>query len=55
MNEFDKSILKDIQEAGLEAQKKALEIMKFIIVAEDGWIVRKNKDGSTVKLHKLTT
>ena len=41
------------REAGLAAQKKAMEAMGHIVVAEDGWIVKKYKDGTIEHLSQI--
>jgi hypothetical protein len=36
-----------------EAAKKAMEINGYVVIAQDGWIVKKHKNGSIVKLKEI--
>jgi len=39
--------------AGRRAAKNAMEVMGYVVVSEDGWVVKKIKDGRVEKLSKL--
>jgi hypothetical protein len=39
--------------AGRRAAKKAMEVMGYVVVSEDGWVVKKFKDGRVEKMSKL--
>lgn len=41
--------------AGKAAAASAMKLMGYVIVAEDGWIVRKNADGTVHRLKKIKT
>ena len=55
--EEKKEFLKKVSEGlGIETarlSKIAMETMGYIIVAEDGWIIKKWKDGRIDKLNKI--
>lgn len=42
-----------IEQAGSVAAKKAMALMGYAIIAQNGWIVKKFADGKTVQLHKI--
>lgn len=46
MTEFDKLLLEKIQQAGLEAQKRAMEVMGYIVVFKNQKLVKIYKDGN---------
>lgn len=39
--------------AGKSAADEAMKIMGYVVVAEDGWVVRKNTDGSVERLERI--
>lgn len=39
--------------AGKRAEKKAMEIMGYVVVTQGEWVVKKFKDGRVEKLSKL--
>jgi len=39
--------------AGRRAAKNGMEVMGYVVVSEDGWVVKKIKDGRVEKLSKL--
>jgi hypothetical protein len=41
--------------AGRKAAQNAMKTAGYLIKADDGWVVRVNKDGSQTKLIELTT
>lgn len=41
------------QAAGRIAAKNAMETMGYVIVAEDGWVVRKGADGSIHRIKRI--
>jgi len=53
MTPVDKILLRAIQKRGKQCAKEAMELMGFIVTVENGWVVRKNSDGSTVKIEQL--
>jgi len=36
-----------------QASDEAMKIMGYVVVAEDGWIVRKNANGTTERIEKI--
>ncbi len=35
------------------ASNEAMKIMGYVVVAENGWVVRKNADGTTERIEKI--
>ncbi|WP_257666680.1 hypothetical protein [Parapedobacter tibetensis] len=48
-----RTLLSKAKAAGKKAARSAMEIMGYVLVAEDGWIVRKNADGTTERVEKI--
>ena len=42
-----------IYRAGIQASEEAMQTMGYTIVAEAGWLLQKNADGSTQQLQKI--
>ncbi len=36
-----------------DAAKESMEIMGYLVMAEDGWIIKKHKDGRIEKIEKI--
>lgn len=41
--------------AAVRASKRAMQLVGYIIKTENGWVVRKNSDGTTLKIKKYKT
>ena len=51
---FTKRILiRKSTEAFQEASEKAMELLGYIVVARDGWVVKEYKDGTVEKIEKI--
>lgn len=48
-----RTLLSKAKAAGKKSAEMAMEVMGYIVVAEDGWVVRKNADGTTERLEKI--
>lgn len=55
MDERDKKLLEGLREHFKEVAKQAMETMGHIVVAEDGWVVKKYKDGRIEKIVEIGT
>ena len=36
-----------------DLEKKAMEIMGYIVIAKDGYIIRRNADGTEIRLKQI--
>jgi hypothetical protein len=51
-----KRILESAATAGFkEAARETMEVMGFVVIADNGWIVKKHADGSTERISKIET
>lgn len=48
-----RTVVSTAKAAGKKAEKVAMDTMGYVVVAQDGWIVRKNKDGSIERLQRI--
>ena len=46
-------LVSSARRAGLKASKEAMQIMGYIVVAQDGWIIKKFADGRIEKLEAI--
>lgn len=48
-----RTLVSKAKAAGKKAEKAAMDTMGYVVVAQDGWIVRKNEDGSIVRIQQI--
>jgi hypothetical protein len=48
------TIVRQAKRAGRMAAIRAMHIMGFVVTVEDGWVVRKYKDGQIERISKIS-
>ncbi|HWK57216.1 MAG TPA: hypothetical protein VNQ80_07765 [Parapedobacter sp.] len=46
-------VVSKAQAAGKKAAKAAMDTMGYVVTVQDGWVVRKNEDGSIERIKQL--
>ncbi len=46
-------LVSSARRAGLKASKEAMQLMGYIVVAENGWVIKKYADGSVEQLEPI--
>jgi hypothetical protein len=46
-------LISEAQKAGKEAAAKSMEVMGYIMISQDGWVVKQFKDGTIEKVEEL--
>ncbi|RQP18239.1 MAG: hypothetical protein EAS52_06105 [Parapedobacter sp.] len=46
-------VISKAQAAGKKAARAAMDTMGYVVTVQDGWVVRKNEDGSIERIKRL--
>lgn len=49
-----RSIVRASGKAVRQASQRAMKVAGYVVVEKDGWVVRKNRDGSLERISKLS-
>lgn len=48
-----RTLISSAKSAGKAAAEKAMDLMGYVVVAENGWIVKKYRDGNVVRISQV--